>query len=98
MGLSGFFDLDILLFWVLYIPIVILVIYSFNSSKFAMIWTGFSFRWYEKLLTNDDMQQAALNSLYVAFVAAPCATAIATLTALVVVRGGSLKAKNFLMD
>ena len=91
----GFLTWTFFFFGFLYIPIVILVIYSFNSSKFAMIWTGFSFRWYEKLLTNDDMQQAALNSLYVAFVAAPCATAIATLTALVVVRGGSFKSKEF---
>ena len=91
----GFLTWTFFFFGFLYIPIVILVIYSFNSSKFAMIWTGFSFRWYEKLLTNDDMQQAALNSLYVAFVAAPFATAIATLTALVVVRGGSFKSKEF---
>ena len=91
----GFLTWTFIFFGFLYIPIVILVIYSFNSSKFAMIWTGFSFRWYEKLLTNDDMQQAALNSLYVAFVAAPCATAIATITALVIVRGGSFKSREF---
>ena len=91
----GFLSWTFFFFGFLYIPIVILVIYSFNSSKFAMIWTGFSFRWYEKLLTNDDMQQATLNSLYVAFVAAPSATAIATVTALVIVRGGSFKSKEF---
>tara|TARA_X000001036_G_scaffold147968_1_gene140697 strand:+ start:710 stop:1528 length:819 start_codon:yes stop_codon:yes gene_type:complete len=90
----GFLTWTFFFFGFLYIPIVILVIYSFNSSKFAMIWTGFSFRWYEKLLTNDDMQQATLNSLYVAFVAAPCATAIATVTALVIVRGGSFRSKD----
>lgn len=90
----GFLSWTFFFFGFLYIPIVILVIYSFNSSKFAMIWTGFSFRWYEKLLTNDDMQQATLNSLYVAFVAAPSATAIATVTALVIVRGGSFKSKD----
>jgi len=91
----GFLTWTFIFFGFLYVPIVILVIYSFNSSKFAMIWTGFSLRWYEKLLTNDDMQQAAFNSLYVAFVAAPCATAIATITALVIVRGGSFKSREF---
>ena len=58
MGISGFFGWTFFFFGFVH-SIVILVIYSFNSSKFAMIWTGFSFRWYEKLFFNDDMQQAA---------------------------------------
>ena len=81
-------------FGFLYIPIFVLVCYSFNSSKFAMIWTGFSFRWYAKLFSNDDIQNAALNSLIVAFAAAPMATIIATFSALVLVRGGDFRAKE----
>ena len=90
----GFSGWTAIFFGFLYIPIFVLVCYSFNSSKFSMIWTGFSFRWYAKLFSNDDIQNAALNSLIVAFAAAPMATIIATFSALVLVRGGDFRAKE----
>lgn len=77
----------------LYLPIGILVAYSFNSSKFAIVWTGFGWRWYEKLLENDDIHQAVVNSLIVAGIAAPLATAVATGAALGLVRGGEFRGK-----
>ena len=90
----GFGGWTAIFFGFLYIPIFVLVCYSFNSSKFAMIWTGFSFRWYAKLFSNDDIQTAALNSLIVAFSAAPLATIIATFSALAIVRGGEFRSKE----
>lgn len=91
----GFSGWTAIFFGFLYVPIFVLVCYSFNSSSYAMIWTGFSFRWYEKLFFNDDILQAAYNSLIIAITAAPMATAIATISALVIVRGGGFRGKEF---
>lgn len=71
----------------LYLPIAILVFYSFNSGKIVMVWSGFSFDWYAKVLANADIRKAALNSLIVAVSATACATVIATLAALALTRG-----------
>ena len=91
----GFRGWTVIFFGFLYVPIFVLVCYSFNSSRLAMVWTGFSFRWYKKLFSNDDILSAALNSLIVAFSAAPLATIIATFSALVLIRGGDFRAKEF---
>ena len=75
----------------LYAPMLVLVFYSFNVSRRAQVWRGFSFDWYVKAFSNDDIQNAAINSLIVAVVATVVATAIATLSALVLARGRSFK-------
>lgn len=75
----------------LYAPIAVLVFYSFNVSRRAQIWRGFSLDWYVKALGNDDIQSAAINSLIVAVIATIIATSIATLTALVLARGRSFR-------
>ncbi|MFU0504755.1 ABC transporter permease [Pseudaminobacter sp. NGMCC 1.201702] len=72
----------------LYLPIAILMLYSFNSGSLVMVWSGFSFEWYGKVFANADIRHAAMNSLIVATVATAAATVIATLAALVLVRGG----------
>ena len=61
-------------FFYLYAPIAVLVFYSFNESRRAQIWRGFSFDWYIKAFGNDDIQSAAINSLIVAIVATAVAT------------------------
>lgn len=91
----GFAAFTIGFFAFLYVPIMVLVAYSFNGSKFAMVWSEFSWRWYLKLLENDDIHSAAINSIIVAFAAAPVATIIATLAALVMVRGGDFTSRAF---
>ena len=91
----GFGGWTAIFFGFLYVPIFVLVCYSFNSSKFAMIWTGFSLKWYAKVFSNDDILQATFNSLIVASASAPIATAIATISAIVIVRGGNFKGKEF---
>ena len=69
-----------------YLPILILIIYSFNHSTYSMVWHGFSFKWYRELLHDTDLQIIALHSLSVAFLAATTATAIGTLTAVALYR------------
>ena len=59
----GFGGWTAIFFGFLYVPIFVLVCYSFNSSKFAMIWTGFSFSCYDKLFSNDDIITATINYL-----------------------------------
>ena len=54
----------------LYLPIVILVIYSFNASRLVTVWGGFSARWYGALVENEKYRDAALTSLEIAVMAA----------------------------
>jgi spermidine/putrescine transport system permease protein len=75
----------------LYAPMLVLVFYSFNVSRRAQIWRGFSLDWYVKAFTNDDIQSAAINSLIVAAIATVIATTIATLAALVLARGRNFR-------
>jgi ABC-type spermidine/putrescine transport system, permease component II len=70
------------IFAYLYLPIVVLVINSFNSSKYGHEWKGFTLQWYEKLFENESLMQAFLNSLLIAGIAATAATIIGTLMAL----------------
>ncbi len=72
----------------LYLPILLLVIYSFNESKLVTVWTGFSFRWYGELLNDQAMLDAAWVTLRVAFLSATIATILGTLGAITLVRFG----------
>ena len=63
----------------LYIPLIILVVYSFNDSKLVTIWGGFSTKWYAKLLNNDQILEAAWLSLRIAVVSSLAATVLGTL-------------------
>jgi len=78
----------------LYLPIVVLIFYSFNSNRMVMNWGGFGLDWYLKAFHNDDIQHAVWNSLIVATVATVFATAIATVGALVLARGGNFRGKT----
>jgi spermidine/putrescine transport system permease protein len=70
----------------LYAPLGVLGLFSFNDSRHSLVWKGFTWRWYERLLTNDQLLQAALNSLTIATLAATCATLIGTLAAVALYR------------
>ncbi|RWX70670.1 ABC transporter permease [Mesorhizobium sp. M2A.F.Ca.ET.039.01.1.1] len=72
----------------LYLPMLVLVIYSFNASKLVTVWAGFSTKWYGSLFHNAKFLDAALISLKVALVSAMLATALGTMTAFVLVRAG----------
>jgi len=68
-------------FLFLYVPIVVLIIFSFNDSKLNAVWTGFTFKWYAKLMQNDEIIRALINTLEVAFASTILATMIGTLAA-----------------
>ncbi len=70
----------------LYAPIVILVIFSFNSSRFVTAWEGFSFRWYGELFKNEAMAAALKNSLIVAVASTLISTVFGTMVALAMER------------
>lgn len=63
----------------LYVPLIIVVIYSFNASKLNAEWVGFTFDWYRKLFHNQDMLEAAGNSLLIALVASGVSTVLGTM-------------------
>jgi len=63
----------------LYLPLVIVVAYSFNDSKLNAEWVGFTWSWYDKLFHNQEMLTAAWHSLLIATVSAAVATVLGTL-------------------
>jgi len=72
----------IAIFGFLYLPILILILFSFNNTRSVAQFTGFSTEWYTKLFSNDELRAAAGNSLIVAFVSTIVSTVIGTMTAL----------------
>jgi spermidine/putrescine transport system permease protein len=84
----------VVFFIFLYLPIVVLVFYSFNANRMVMNWGGFGIEWYVKAFQNDDIQKAVWNSLIVATFATIFSTAIATIGALVLARGGNFRGKT----
>ena len=69
-----------------YIPIIILIVNSFNRSRFGINWQGFSTQWYRLLMNNDSLIQAAQHSLLMGVLSASCATIIGSLTAVALYR------------
>ncbi|WP_417605816.1 spermidine/putrescine ABC transporter permease PotC [Oceanimonas baumannii] len=76
----------LLVFAWLYIPIVVLVMNSFNSNRFGIRWDGFSLGWYERLANNSALMEAARHSVLIALLAATLATLIGTLAAVALYR------------
>ena len=72
----------------LYLPILILVIYSFNESKLVSVWAGFSTKWYGELFRNEAMLDAAWVTIRVAVISSTLATVLGTMAAIVLVRQG----------
>ncbi|MBX9977357.1 MAG: ABC transporter permease subunit [Alphaproteobacteria bacterium] len=80
----------------LYLPLFIVITYSFNSSRIMSVWQGFSFEWYNALLENDALFTAVLSSLKIASVAATMAMALGTLAAVITVRLKHMKSRHLL--
>lgn len=78
----------------LYIPMIILVIYSFNASKLVTVWAGFSTKWYTELMTNDAFLDAAWVTIKVALVSSTLATILGTLAAYTLVRAGRFRGRT----
>ena len=77
----------------LYLPIVILVIYSFNASRLVTVWGGWSLAWYRELLRDEAMLQAAWASLRIAALSASAATVLGTCAAIALTRMGRFRGR-----
>jgi putrescine transport system permease protein len=94
-GLSVFNITTIVLGLVfLYLPITILVIYSFNASRLVTVWAGWSTRWYVELLRDEAMLDAAWATLRIGVVSATAATVLGTLAAVALVRLGRFRGRT----
>jgi putrescine transport system permease protein len=79
---------------VLYLPIVILVIYSFNESRLVAVWGGWSTRWYAELWRDQALVDAACMSLLVGLISAGVSTVLGTLAALALSRFGRFRGRT----
>lgn len=70
-----------LIFMFLYIPIMVLIVFSFNDSKLNIVWTGFTFKWYRSLVHNAGILEAVKNSFIVAVISTVISVIIGTLAA-----------------
>ena len=70
----------------LYVPILILIVFSFNASRFVTSWSGFSLRWYGEMFQNEAMMLALRNSLIVAVASTLLSTVFGTMVALAMER------------
>ena len=78
----------------LYIPLILLVIYSFNYSKLVAVWGGWSLRWYVELFRSEEVWAAVWLSLRIAVVNATFATLLGTLAGLAMVRFGRFRGRT----
>ena len=82
---------------ILYVPIVVLIAYSFNASPLVNVWGGFSTRWYSQLIQNRQLLQSALLSLEVAVTASTIAVVLGTLAAVALVRFARFRGRLLLV-
>jgi spermidine/putrescine transport system permease protein len=94
---AGFRFITVMCLVILYAPLIVVTVYSFNASNSITVWEGMSLRWYVDVFVGPEsakFQQAAINSFSIAFVAATVATAIATAAATAIVRGGRYRLRT----
>ena len=80
----------------LYIPILSLIVYSFNASRLVTVWGGFSTKWYAELLHNEPIKQAAWLSFRIATMNATGATILGTLAGLALARFGRFRSRSLM--
>src|ERR1700754_1583883 len=78
----------------LYLPIVVLVIYSFNASRLVTVWGGWSLRWYQEFFNDRAMIEAAWMSIRVGAMSATIATLLGTLAAVALSRGENFRSRT----
>ena len=78
----------------IYLPMLILVIYSFNASKLVTVWGGWSLKWYVGMLDNTQLMGSVMRSLEIAFYTAIAAVALGTLAAFVLTRISHFKGRT----
>jgi spermidine/putrescine transport system permease protein len=90
----GFRAATIICLVILYGPMLVIAVYSFNSLRSITSWGGFTFDWYVKAFNNPTIQVAAINSLMIAVIAALVSTMIAISAALAMARGRNFKGQS----
>ena len=80
----------------LYLPIISLVVFSFNENRLVTVWSGFSLKWYAELFADPQMLGAAWLSLQIAAVSASIALVLGTLCAVALVRFGRFRGRTML--
>ncbi|MDQ7728391.1 ABC transporter permease subunit [Halomonas sp. SpR8] len=80
----------------LYLPMFVMVVYSFNASKLVTVWAGFSTQWYGELFRDQQILSAVWTSLRIAFFAASMAVCLGTVAAFVMTRFGHFRGKTAL--
>jgi putrescine transport system permease protein len=94
-GLSWFNIGSLVLgFLFLYLPIALLIIYSFNESRLVTVWGGFSTKWYGEMLRNESLLNAGWVTLKVAFATSCFATVLGTIAGLIMSRFGSFSGRT----
>ena len=83
-------------FLFLYLPMISLVIFSFNESKLVTVWGGWSLKWYVALFENEQIMQAAWLSLKIAFITSTLAVVLGTMAGYVLSRMGRFRGKMIL--
>ncbi|MCW2246015.1 putrescine transport system permease protein [Azospirillum fermentarium] len=78
----------------LYVPIALLIIYSFNENRLVTVWSGFSTKWYGELLENDQLLSAARLSLEVGAISATVSTILGTIAGLALARFGRFRGRT----
>ncbi|HYH36665.1 MAG TPA: ABC transporter permease subunit [Azospirillum sp.] len=78
----------------LYVPIALLILYSFNESRLVTVWGGFSTRWYGELLHNEQLLDSAWLSIQIAALSATLAVALGTLAGLALARFGRFRGRT----
>ena len=78
----------------LYVPLVLVIVYSFNDSRIATVWGGFSTRWYGELLRNEQILDAAFLSLRIALTSATIATVLGTMAGIALARFRRFKGRT----
>lgn len=90
----GFAQITVLCLLILYVPLMVVMVYSFNASASIVVWEGFSLRWYKDVFVGPEsakFKTAARNSFVIAIIAATVSTTIATLAATAMIRGGRFR-------
>lgn len=95
--MPGFAQIFLLCILILYLPLLVITVYSFNASSSITIWSGFTLDWYRQIFTGTESEKyrnAAINSLAVASIASSIATVIAVAAALGMQRSGSFRGRT----
>jgi spermidine/putrescine transport system permease protein len=93
----GFLAMAVACLAILYVPLVVVMVYSFNDSTSITTWGGFSWRWYADVFTGPEaprFKAAAWNSITIAVLAATAAATIAVCASLAMIRGGRFRGKS----